>query len=75
MYGFVNQALQEFVIRESSFETWEEILYVYLQICIIFVKISHKPIERGDIRQSKSIDVNMSRIFPRDWLYTLIFAS
>lgn len=26
MYGFVNQALQEFVIRESSFETWEEIL-------------------------------------------------
>lgn len=30
MYGFVNQALQEFIIRESSFETWEEILYVYI---------------------------------------------
>lgn len=26
MYGFVNQALQEFVIRESSFETWNEIM-------------------------------------------------
>ena len=58
MYGFVNQALQEFVIRESSFETWEEILYVYLQN-------SHrlKPIERS-FRQSKSIDVKMSWIFP-----------
>lgn len=26
MYGFINQALQEYVIRESSFETWEEVL-------------------------------------------------
>ncbi|PFX22669.1 guanylate cyclase soluble subunit beta-1-like [Stylophora pistillata] len=26
MYGFVNQALQDLVLRESSFGTWEEIL-------------------------------------------------
>ena len=60
MYGFVNQALQEFVIRESSFETWEEILYVSLclQISICKSAIGSKAIERSDFRQSKSIDVN-----------------
>lgn len=58
MYGFVNQALQEFVIRESSFETWEEILYVYLQISICKSAIGSKAVERSDFRQSKSIDVN-----------------
>ena len=39
MYGFVNQALQEFVIRESSFETWEEILYVFVYISTLSVCI------------------------------------
>lgn len=54
MYGFVNQALQEFVIRESSFETWEEILYVYLQIGICKSTIGlNRSSEAADIHQSK----------------------
>lgn len=60
MYGFVNQALQEFVIRESSFETWEEILYVFVYISAL----SFASIERSGVPESNSIDVDISRILP-----------
>lgn len=47
MYGFVNQALQDFVLRESTFDTWEEILYVLKTdfVCINFC-ISFETIKR-----------------------------
>lgn len=51
MYGFINQALQEFVIRESSFETWEEILWVFFRL--ILCCICHfKAIAKSEFCQS-----------------------